>query len=158
MIGTTWREEWKAWIRRMGRERGPALLSGARSREPIPLPERLRTQQLQPLPRNAETGPITPLRETAIIPATKLFLPQVRETRELVSSAIHWFYQRHGCLPNAVALNPLRCLAISESRDFFSVSCDDIGCYTVEVCQAASLSVDTIWLVANWAGIEDLYL
>lgn len=129
-----------------------------------------RAQRLQPIPHPitehppspitpvpVHTGPMVPV-STIILPMVRLLQPiDVRDTRELVSSAVQWFYERHRCLPTTAHLNPLRCLAIA-SQAFFPIDCEPIGGYTIEIQQAAHLGCDEVWLSCGWGMIEDLYL
>ncbi|MGH2482491.1 MAG: hypothetical protein ACRDHW_22830, partial [Ktedonobacteraceae bacterium] len=138
----------KAHIRQLARQQVPLWLQEMHSvSDPV-----------TPIPSPAfETGPITLPTDTVIIPMIAL-LPvlTIRDTRELVSAAVLWFYERHRFLPTVVFLNPLRCLAIS-SHAFFPIECEEIGGYTVEIQQAACLGCDVVWL--SYEGIvEDSYL
>ena len=155
--GKAWRDRWVADIRQRARWQIPAWLKEMRMESlrerRIPDTPTVQTVQVHqpapnpltplPLPSPKETGPIPIL--TQVIPIVKLLPPiDVRDTRELVSSAVRWFWERHGCLPSVVALNPLRCLAISQN--YFPIDCEDLGGYTVEIRQEAHLACEEVWL------------
>lgn len=148
--GRAWRERWVANVQALARRQIPAWLQDLRM-EPLreqqspASPTEIIPRDLNPStplpPSPRDTGPI--VLPTRIIPIVKLLPIDVRDTRELVSSAVRWFFDRHGQLPTTIGLNPLRCLAIC-SRDYFPVECDDIGCYTVRIEQNATLACDVV--------------
>jgi len=153
-----WREQWKANIARRAHTEMPALLRSIYSQRLQPLASIATiASPTTPLPN---TGDIPRLRETAMISAVKLLRVDVRATRELVSSAVQWFFQNHGCLPDVVMVNPIRYLAL-EKPDVFPVDCEDLGCYTVAIESDARLSSDVIelrGLRGLWEEIQDVYL
>lgn len=152
-----WRERWKADIAARARQQVPLWLQELR-REKL-LVKTSETPSLSspitPISGANETGPMLH-GETAIIPMTRLLPPiNLRDTRELVSAAVRWFHQQHGFLPTTALLNPLRCLALSQS--FFAIDCEEIGGYTIEIQQAAHLECDEVWL-SCLGLVEDRYL
>lgn len=131
---------------RWARVQMPALLRSVHAQRLAPLLEERRSEKVAVVTvPSPETGGMKRL-DTAMLSIVKL-LP-ANDTRALVSQAIRWFKKRRGCLPATVALNPLRCLALNQS--YFSVDCDDLGCYTVEVCPAAELARDVVECMADW--------
>jgi hypothetical protein len=153
-----WREQWKADIARRAHTEMPALLRSVYSQRLQPL-VRVSTivAPTTPLPN---TGDIPRLRETAMISVVKLLRVDVRATKELVSSAVRWFYNKYGCLPDVVRVNPMRYLTITQA-DLFAVDCEDLGCYTVAIESDAHLNSDVVQLrglCQFWEKIEDSYL
>lgn len=159
-----WRERWIADIIRRQRAEMPASLwpesTQVEVAEPTtPIPEPPVSQTLP------ETGAIPSLRETAMIPSIKLLQPivDVRDTRELISSAVLTFWQKHRCLPSVVGINPIRNLTITDAA-FFALDqrCVALGCYTVGVISVPQLGCDTILLWGRrydgWGEIGDSYL
>ena len=127
-----WRENWKARIRSQARIQVPQWLRS------------LGTRHLEPLP------------VVKLLPP-----PDIRDTRELVSSAVRWFFERHRYLPETAVLNPLRCLAICEQR-FFAIDCEEMGGYTIQIEQSARVPCDGVRLRGHkipWKEMqEDYYL
>src|SRR5437879_679674 len=150
-----WQAAWKADIAQRARIEMPALLRSAHTQRLRPLTAPLApaagVAPATPLPeslppRLPDTGAMEKLRETAMVPIMKL-LP-ASDSSELISKAVRWFRKRRGCLPRTIRLNPLRCLALNQT--YFPVSCEDIGCYTVDVEALAELARDVVLLVADW--------
>lgn len=162
-----WRQDWKTWMQQQAHTQ-----SWQQQPLPLPLPAPLRsvyTQRLRPVsapvtplpPTRGSTEPITKL--TDMLPIVRLLEPvSVRDTRELVSSAVQWFYEKYGVLPTTILLNPLRCLSIP-SQAFFAVDCEDLGSYTVEVQASPHLGCDVVGCryrdyLAYQEDKEDYYL
>lgn len=112
---------------------------------PTPLPE--------PPVQLPDTGSIPRLRETAMIPALRLFKPaiEIRNTSSLVSQAAQRFFTQHGCLPTRCLLNPLRVLTIEQSPTFYLLGdgCAEIVCYTISIGSADDLASDAVRLLAR---------
>ena len=160
-----WREAWKAQIAALGHLIMPALLRSRTPLKPLVLaPLRLpapaapaapapKTPIPEPAPRSPETGPMRRL-DTEVIPAVKLISVDVQGTNELISAAVQRFYLRHRYLPEVVALNPLRALAIPHP-DAFEVGYrihHQVGgqsveldlCCTVQVVQSGLVESDEV--------------
>lgn len=164
-----WRENWIANIRMQARQQVPAWLQELRTERLAEKP-RIAVTTAAPNPATprpavaGDTGPIS--MRTEILPIVRLLEPvDVRDTRELVSSAVKWFHGKHGCLPTAVRLNPLRCLTIVNQRFFpLDDACADLGCYTMEVLADSHLPCDVVWFQREdiigipWGTGEDSYL
>lgn len=163
-------EAWKAWIAQRARVEIPALL------------RKLARQRLQPLPPGPTHFPETDgmkRLDTAMISAIKLLPVEVRDTHDLISAGVRWFFREYGCLPTSVAVSPMRYLVIAKP-DFFAISgLEDLGCYggyTVSVVADQQLTGDAVRLLHNlahlsadvvrwypdvvrwWMEVEDLYL
>lgn len=168
-------QAWIRWIGERARYEMPALLQEEKQRlKPItlvkvaslatttttPIPEAARRPQTEPM-RRVDTDAIARLeKETAIIPRIKLI--DVRDTRELVETAIEWFYENQGCIATVVALDPIRLLGIAPAkRNSFLVNCWGIGCYAVQVIEGRQSMTDLVWLrgVDTCGGMaENFYL
>lgn len=160
-----WQEAWKEEIRRRARVEIPQLLRSVRTQRLKPLTTAAVAAPATPIPVSPDTGEMERIRETVMIPAVRLLKPviDVRDTRELVSSAVKRFWEKHHCLPSVIALNPMRCLTIV-APDYFPLDdeCAALGCYAVSVISAPQIGCDTVLLwgtcYINWGGIGDYYL
>ncbi|MGH2505942.1 MAG: hypothetical protein ACRDHZ_00755 [Ktedonobacteraceae bacterium] len=106
------------------------------------------TTRIATTPNTSRPMP-TPPRKTELVADT---------TRDLVSLAVRRFYRKHGWLPDVVSLSPLRFLSVpTQSRDYFAISCEGIGGYTVTLRPGAGLGVDEVECRAFSLGVDEIY-
>lgn len=155
-----WREQWKAEIASRARREVARWLQSAPETPLVAVkPQPVATTEA--IPRFAretwktqETGPVHT--STVMLSAASLLAPaiSVRDTHELISAAVRWFYDQYHWLPQVAELYPLRAVAVAA---LFALddACAAIGCYTIEVRPGHGVPCDGVRLIGRRHAWEE---